>query len=62
LVNLYQIDFLSPVNSPFPQTEFNDLLLDFFAKTHHLALVEKEELYPHKIKLSPPQLETYQEW
>ena len=77
LANLYQIDFLDIIASPFSETDFNDLLLDFFAKTYHLALVEKEELYPHpkdlsqkvlrsfdklRIKLTPAQLETYQEW
>ena len=61
LVNLYQIDYL-PIISSFPETEFNDLLLDFFAKTHHLALVEKKGLYPNQIKLTPAQLKTYQEW
>lgn len=74
LVNLYQINFLTAAPVPFLETEFNDLgqlknnevmndlLLDFFAKTYHLALVEKADLYPHQIKLTPPQLETYQEW
>ena len=68
LVNLYQIEFPTTTPTSFPETEFNDLLLDFFAKTYHLALVEKEELYPHqkspyqKVKLSPVQLKTYQAW
>jgi hypothetical protein len=71
LANLYRIDFLAPVSS-FPETEFNDLvqlkeneamndlLMDFFAKTYHLALVEKGELYPNNLKLTPTQLKTYQ--
>ena len=62
LANLYQIDFLDTITFPFLETDFNDLLLDFFAKTYHLTLVEREELYPHQIKLTPPQLKTYQEW
>lgn len=74
LVNLYQIDFPTITPVPFLETEFNDLnqlkkneamndlLMDFFAKTYHLALVEKTELYPHQIKLTPVQLKTYQEW
>ncbi|CAI2186351.1 393_t:CDS:10 [Funneliformis geosporum] len=74
LVNLYQIDFLTVASIPFPKTEFNDLgqlkknevmndlLMDFFAKTYHLALVEKAELYPYQVKLTPVQLKTYREW
>ncbi|MCE8163082.1 MAG: dUTP diphosphatase [Candidatus Moeniiplasma glomeromycotorum] len=67
LVNLYQIDFLESA-PPFSEVEFNDLLLDFFAKAHSLALIENSALYPHqkdpyqRIKLTPPQLETYQAW
>ena len=73
LVNLYQIDSLSFAPVFFSETEFNDLsqlkkdevmnnlLLDFFAKTYHLALVEKADLYPQQIKLTPTQLKTYQE-
>lgn len=44
----------------------NDLLLEFFAKTHSLALIENPDLYLRQKDLSqkftPPQLKTYQEW
>ncbi|KLL02505.1 MAG: dUTPase family [Mycoplasmataceae bacterium RC_NB112A] len=44
----------------------NDLLLDFFAKTHSLALIEDPDLYPHQKELyrnfTLAQLKTYQEW
>ncbi len=64
LVNLYNISSLDIINSvfSFPETEFNDLLLDFFTKTYHLVIIESSTLYPYQIKLTPSQLTTYQEW